>query len=387
MPRNNRPIIIGAAVLGALALGLTMLMMLSGRNTAPPPGPAPVQPVIKQVVATRAIPPRTLITRDMLTEETTEKLAPNAVTDINEAVGKLSSVQINPRAPIQNNSYTPSLQRVVPANFAIPDGLRGVAVFVDPASTAAGLVDVGDRVDVVVNHKGTLVKSDTETTEQIIAGPLQIVTGRTIAQDLLVLAVDKSLAAPTPTPTPVPGAPPVPASAPPPPPPAPAAGAATKTRVLLAATPQVAERLVAANESGNLHLMMRNPNSRERVIIAEATEYPTRVRTVPKTSYQDKRRADIEARQEKRARLALEAMKEMRANRDSDNNRNNGGNRNNTSVFPNPSPPMTPVQQPLPPMQPSVTGNNTLPPPSGPSGSEVTIIRGTEKTRVIVPGR
>lgn len=391
MPRNNRPIIIGAAVLGALALGLTMLMLMRGGGSPPPPGPAPVKPVIKQIVAARAIPPRTLITREMLREETTEKLAPGAVTNVNDAVGKLTTSQINSGAPIETTLYSTPLRRVIPANFAVPEGLRGVAVFVDPNSTAAGLVDAGDHVDVVVNHKGRLIKSDTETTEQIISGPLEIVTGRTIAQDLLVLAVDKSLQAPAPTPIPPPGQPAAAgAPAPPPtPPPAPTpAGQVVKTRVLLAATPQVAERLVAANDSGTLHLLIRNPNSRERVTVAAATEYPTTTRTIPKASYFDKRRAEAQANREKQARLQLDAIKEMRESSRQDRLSTASGRNDNPPTFTG-TPPSFPT--PLPPFR-ANTNNNpprdyTLPRPAAPSGSEVTVIRGTEKTRVIVPAR
>ena len=357
---RNRPLIIALVVMGVLALGLTaMTMMNSGdSNTQTPdlnlavatPTPAPV--ISRQVVAIRDIPPRTLITRAMVREEETDNPAPTAFSSINDVVGKLSnadSIQVG--QPLEIGSVITPLQRVIPANFEVPAGLRAVAVYVDPNTTAAGLIDIGDRVDVIAIYKQSFDKQSTERYEQIYVGSKNYTTSRTVAQDLLVLAVDPSIQKPPPVPTPspapgaTPAAPPAAgASATPSPTPVP-----TKVRVILATTPAGASRLVAAQDSGTLHLTIRNPNSREQQPVSDQREAPGRVVNVPK-------------KVAKAPRAEAPAM-------------------NNAQ----PIPYIPPV--PVAPLNPLPSGNsgasNPLPPVS--SGSDVTVIRGTDKSRVTVP--
>ena len=361
MAKNNRSLIMAAAALGVFALILTVYALTRppAVEAPAPPAPgtaaAPVATRTMQFVASRDIPPRTLITRAMLREVETDKAQPGAITDPQQVVGQISKMPIRAEQTITRDLITETLQRVIPANFVIPDGLRAVAVYVDPTSTAAGLVDVGDRVDVIATHDLTLEKQSTEGYEQVLQGSKDITVGRTIAQDLQVLAVDRSLnSQPTPTPTPAPAAGGDSAGAPAAPPPPPGATAtpggqpAGKTRVFLAATPEVAERLVAANSKGTLNLTIRNPNSREQFPVAPAIEYPSRLINVPKRKPQ-----------------------------------NNGGG---TPVRVRSSEPM-PSFNPQPMMPQVAPAMPTTPIDTTPAGSEVTVIRGTEKTRVLVPSR
>ena len=338
MARNsNRPIVIAVIVFGALALMFTLFSIFGKGGSpqqvaaAPTPTPAPVQ----GIVATREIPPRTLITGDMLEEKrmTQAALLPDAVTDKSLAIGKLSNAELVPGELVTSDALTFPLKRVVPASIPIPSGMRGVAIWVDPNQTAAGLVDIGDHVDVIVDHKLHYDKGP----DEIVHGALDFEAGRTIAQNLTVLAVDKSITEPPPTPTPTPaqnggaaaalaggGAPPAPT--PTPPPTGPPTPPPTKIRVLLAALPQQAEEIVAANEMGTIHLTIRNPNDDQIKGVVETSQYPLRIVTKPKPR----------------------PMAQPR--------------------MPNFPPPV----QTIAPM---------LPPPN----KEVTIIRGTEKTRVILP--
>jgi Flp pilus assembly protein CpaB len=265
-----------------------------------------------------------------------------------------------------------SIARVVPANFAVREGLRAVAIWVDPNQTAAGLVDVGDRVDVISTHKLSTAKQSTELYDQIVVGSTDFSSARTIAQDLEVLAVDKSITAAS-APAPAAAAPGAPGAAPPPPPPPPPpanANQTARTRVVVATSPAVAATLVAANETGNLHITIRNPNSRERFPVAETRQYPSRVVNVPKPSA-------------------------FRGRGGGGGNAGGGGGGDRGRRPPVDRIPYGPL-----PMDPSPgsgaagvgtalptgsMGGTPIPPP--PSGSEVTVIRGTEKTRVIVPSR
>lgn len=348
---RNRPLIIALAIMGFLALGLTAMSIFnSGSEPTPQPttvATATPEPVsTRQVVANRDIPPRTLITPAMLREIDSDVPNPGAFSRREDVVGTLSNADtIRQGMPILITSVVKPLQRVIPANFEVPADLRAVAIYVDANQTAAGLVDVGDHVDVLATYKLTQQKNDTERYTQVIQGAPNYVAGRTVAQDLIVLAVDRSIAQPPPAvaPSPAPGAAgatPLPGAAPPAPAaPTPTPVVAAKSRVILAARPEVAARLVAAQDSGTLYVTIRNPNSREQVVVPESREYPSRVVNVPK---------------------------------------------------PRPVAPPREFQQPAPPIQstyiPPVPVMSNPVTPVMPSGkADVTVIRGTDKQNVSVP--
>lgn len=371
MTRNKPPVIaLAIAGLGLVAILGTVFLMRSATTSPPPsategqaaPTPTPEPPKTKQYVATQFIAPRTLITQAMLREDETATPTGGAITDRTEVLGQLASGPIFAGRPILASQVTEPLQRAIKANFEVPNGLVAVAIFVDPNSTAAGLVDIGDRVDVILTSKITMDPQDTESTQQLVDGSKSPVIGRTIAQDLLVLAVDKSIDAPPPTPTPNPtqagalqpgGAAPAATPTPPPPPPA---NNATKARVILAATPQVAAHLVAANETGNLHVTIRNPNSREQQSIGTVYELPSRYKNVPKQSF-------IDARREKAVALAKQLADMRRAD-----------------TMPQP------IIKPMPPGGGIISTIPSAPAAAPtPNAQDVTVIRGTEKTLVTVP--
>ena len=383
---RNRPLIITLAVMGLLAVGLTaMTMMNSGTPTsAPDPNlttvatATPVPTKVKQVIALRDIPPRTIIKREMLMENEVDSgsVDPTSLSSMEDAVGKLSNSGVKRGEPLTISSVVVPLRRVVPANFEVPDGLRAVAVYVDPNTTAAGLIDVGDRVDVIATNKVTFKPQDTERYKQVYVGIESYAIGRTVAQDLLVLAVDTSLQRqPTPVATPttsaVPGVPAPPAPAAPTP-----AVAAPKIRVLLASTTSVAARLIASQGQGELNLIIRNPNSREQAAPVEVREYPTRVVNIPK-----------------RPTPNPNAVARSFANEMRDAQRSSSGESNfvRPTDVPQlaPLPPANPLSAGTRPSGGMMGGGGTMGgmgmPPSGPSGSEVTVIRGTDKTKVTVP--
>ncbi len=375
MAKNTVPIIIGAVIFGLLALGLTFYSAL--RGSAPPPAPTTAAaPPVKHFVASRPIYPRTIITRAMLVPSDTAVTAANPVTVEDDIIGKLANRTIRSGETITADALAAPIARIIPANIPVPVGLRAVAIWVDPAQTAAGLVDAGDRVDVIVTHEFNIDKS----ANQVVVGAAAITSGRTIAQDLEVLAVNRSIeqaAAPAPPPAPAPGQPeaaaqpgstPVPAVNAPAPPPPP--GQEQRTRVILAAPPEVAQRLVAANSKGKLHITIRNPSSRERSPQPESSEYPSRVVAGPPA-----------------ARVASTGTNNGGTNNGGGNSGNNGGNNkgNNggTRIYNPPAsdPPLGNTGS-LPPVSIIRDGGPSIPAPA--PEKEVTVIRGTEKTRVIV---
>lgn len=392
--QKNRMAITAAIIFGVLAVGLTLMWMLGGgRNVQQDPQAnvtpvaVPEKPKVKSWVAARPIPPRTEITRAMLREVDLETDDPKAGVPLNDIVGKLANTRIEPGQSVTPAMLTSSLTRVVPANFEVPAGLRAVAIFVDAEQTAGGLVDKGDRVDVIATHNLSAKERSSDYYDDVVEGAPDFTTGRTIAQDCLVLAVDRSLKE-APKPVEAPAA--APGAAPPPPPPPSAAPnnapQPTKTRVVLAVAPVVASRLVAAGAKGTLHITIRNPNSREMVPVPSVNEYPSRFVRVPKVkAIQEARRQeqqDREAAADRARQRQIEAMNTIREN-------------SPPPVQPDIPPPSVAQIQPIPIMPAPSGGNNgggnnggnnggsSLPAP--PSGTEVTVIRGTEKAKVRVP--
>jgi len=344
MQKSNSTAIIGVIVFGIIAVGLTVYA-LRGNNPTQPPQAAPSgttanattdAPAQTYFVAARQILPRTRITRDMLVEQQSngQPIPQNAITDPYQVVGKLANSIIEPGQTITGNSTVQPVARVIPANIPVPSGLRAVAVWVNPQETAAGLVDVGDRVDLISTTK---LKGSTATNDAV-----EFVSGRTIAQDLQVLAVDRSINTPQ------------------------AGNAddskqgsaaakpsdnadANRTRVIVAATSAQAQRIAAANEAGTLHVVIRNPGDSAVLPTGEALEYPVH----------------LISKKAAAAASAPEAPQESRP----------APAPPQYASFPRPEAPQTAP---------------ALPVPTQASGSaspfhEVTVIRGTEKTQVAVP--
>ncbi|RYX86101.1 Flp pilus assembly protein CpaB [bacterium] len=356
------PLLLATAGLGVLAIGGVAFMFFQpsspapvqggdGQPTAPTPTPVPQM----RWVAARDIPPRTRLTPDMLAKVPyTGKAADGAITDLAQISDEITNEPISRGTAVTMASFTPGIKRVIPANIEIPRGFRAVAIYVDPGSTAAGLVDVGDYVDVIAVHRLSLEKQK----DQVVEGAIQFSAGRLVGSDLKVLAVDKSLAAPPPTPTPAPAqegqnvenAPP-----PTPTPPPPAAGAPeAKIRVLLAAPVDIATRLVAAGDQGVLHITIRNPSDGDMTASPEAREYPSRLVDAKKVADP----AKTDGATPKMPRIA-EPVPDF-------------------GIMPTPAPaPVTPI---IPVAGPTAT-------PAGPPSTDVTVIRGTEKIRVVVPQR
>jgi Flp pilus assembly protein CpaB len=335
MQKSNQTAIIGVIIFGILAVGLTFYALTRGSSPSPNATQSstvsadnPATPK-SYFVASRQILPRTRITRDMLMERQSDghPIPANAITDPFQVVGKLANGVLQPGQVFTTAATVQPVSRVIPANIPVPAGLRAVAVWVNPTETTAGLVDVGDRVDVISTNK---LKGKTATSDSI-----DFVSGRTIAQDLQVLAVDKSINSVQADST-------KPAAAP-----AnnqqPQNSDTSRTRVILAATPQQAQRITAANEAGTLNLIIRNPGDTAVLPTGEALEYPVRLITTKQS-----------------AAAAPSAPAAPARNR----------NIQPQPYFPQPSP-----QPSLPP----ATTTVSVP------FNQVTVIRGTEKSMVVVP--
>jgi len=135
------PMVIGLLVgLGALKLGYDYLAKAKGGRPA-------TGPVTKIVVASRPIPVGTKLTEtDLVLVDMPDGLVPDqAVKDVKELVGQTIRVSLAAKLPVLQPMVGPGSG----IRGVIPEGYRAVTVKVDEFTGVAGLINPGDRVDVV----------------------------------------------------------------------------------------------------------------------------------------------------------------------------------------------------------------------------------------------
>jgi pilus assembly protein CpaB len=108
------------------------------------------------VVAAQDIPANTAITSNMLQmkDYPGEFINNQEIQDINEVVGKVSLTNFNRGEIILAHHLIKSGERKQGLAFAIDTGMRAMSVNVDEASGVAGLIRIGDRVDIIAKLNG-----------------------------------------------------------------------------------------------------------------------------------------------------------------------------------------------------------------------------------------
>jgi pilus assembly protein CpaB len=214
--RRTTLIVAVALALGTGWLTLTYLSNLQRQTNA---NSAPVQ----VIVAAQEIPPRVPITAAMLGRATrpTSAIDPNAMTDPKQVVGALSLITI------PAGSSVTSAMIGHPADIGLPvrmaRGMRAVSVQIDKVKGISGLVEPGDRVDVIAQPPKA--NSAPPPASAILRG-------------VRVLAIGDSLENSSATPSPQ---------------------EANATTVTLEVTPKQADLLVMADLNTTLRLALRSP--------------------------------------------------------------------------------------------------------------------------------
>lgn len=235
----------------ALATGFLTLQYLSGFQKKQEAKVIEMRPV---VLANRTIGSRVKITPQMLTKVTrpVTDIPQGALTDPGQAVGDVAL------APIPANSLISSSQIGQPAAIGVTGrlrpGMRAVSIPVDNVKSVSGLVEPGDRVDVMATEAG-------------LRPPRTV----TVIRGAIVLAINATLDPPQ-----VPPESPAAAGAPAP---APASGtgvppAAVPATVTLGVTPEQANLLTLADMSSTLRLALRSPDESIRSLPAEPLAFP-----------------------------------------------------------------------------------------------------------------
>ncbi|MCX6906499.1 MAG: Flp pilus assembly protein CpaB [Verrucomicrobia bacterium] len=178
------------------------------------------------VMARAAIPARQAITADMVaTVKFPVNLVfiTNSVAELKDVVGKWTITAIKPHELIRQSDITEKnkLPGLAPM---IPKGKRAITIGISDNKGVAGAIFPGDRVDIIANVK------DPRRNEQVVQVPLQ---------NLEVLAVDRNVTDPT----------------------VGAIGSLT-----LCATPDEAQLITVAEDSGPIRVMLRARDD-DKVII------------------------------------------------------------------------------------------------------------------------
>ncbi len=202
--------LIGAIVLAAATAYFfyDYLQQVSRPRTAP-------ETVI--VMSRTAIPARQPITADMVTMYPVPQkmLLTNSITKLEDVVGKWTITAIKPfeqlrLSDIADKSKLPGLAP------SIPTGKRAITIGISDTKGVAGAIFPGDHVDIMANLK------DSSRGEQVVQVPLQ---------NMLVLAVDKNITDPT---------------------------VGANTSLTLCASPEEAQLIAIAEESGAIRVMLRS---------------------------------------------------------------------------------------------------------------------------------
>lgn len=177
------------------------------------------------LVAARDIPTQTIITAEMVKMKAfpSEFINNQEILDINEAVGKVSLTNFNQGEVILAHRLIKRSDRKQGLAYAIETGMRAMSVTVDEASGVAGLIKIGDRVDIIARLNG----------EEGLMPPSSVV----VLQNIEVLALGSSI---TDNPNN-------------------SKEKTTAKTVTLAVTLENSLRLKTAIESGKISLILRSP--------------------------------------------------------------------------------------------------------------------------------
>jgi len=169
------------------------------------------------VMSRTAIPARQPITAEMVTMYPVPQkmLLTNSIAKLDEVVGKWTITAIKPFEQIRLSDIAEKskLPGLAPS---IPTGKRAITIGITDTKGVAGAIFPGDRVDIIANLK------DPTRNEQVVQVPLQ---------NLVVMAVDKNITDPT---------------------------VGANSSLTLCATPEEAQLITVAEESGAIRVMLRS---------------------------------------------------------------------------------------------------------------------------------
>jgi pilus assembly protein CpaB len=173
------------AVVLAVATGLFTLNYLSSvRRTAA----LEVQAQREIVIADRDIPARVVITADMLrhAQRRASEIEPGAILDAAKAVGAYSLISIPAGSTITSSKV--GRPQNVALSVVLKPGMRAISIAADKVKDVSGLIQPGDRVDVIAIP--ARVGSETPLARTILRGALVLALGAQLENSAPVAAAD-----------------------------------------------------------------------------------------------------------------------------------------------------------------------------------------------------
>jgi pilus assembly protein CpaB len=241
---NTRRITLIVAVVLALGTGILTLRYLSSiqQQANVQAQNVEMRPI---VIANRDIPARAKITPDMLTRITrpTNQVEPGALDDPKQAMGDISLISIPSGTTLTETKVGRPAD--VGLTVRLKPGMRAISIPVDKVKAVSGLIEPGDRVDVLAS----VPRAGTTQPKAV-----------TIIRGALVLALNDSLETAGATPSP---------------------DNANLTTVTLGVTPQQADLLTMADLNTTLRLALRSPQEPVRSMEAETLTFPDQAAAAP----------------------------------------------------------------------------------------------------------
>lgn len=209
----------------------------------------PVETTVLQ--AATNIPSGAKITEDMLTKATVYEpdVIPAAATSTDQLIGMYADTNIYAGEQISTQKVTDqsASSNVTSFSYKIPKGMRTVTISIDPTTSVAGMLQVGDHVDIIATYtkQGTAKDANGNPTD---GGTVT----RFIADNIEIAALDQTIVRNTDDED---GS----------------SNEQTFTTVTMFVTPELAKALVWENQNGSVVLTLRSPNEDEDPDHAEFT--------------------------------------------------------------------------------------------------------------------
>lgn len=142
------------ALLLASAAALVAFMVVNSRdgsNAADSQAAPTVAPTTAVLIAKASIPINTAITADLLEvrQVLPDQVQPDALTSLDQAVGKWSNIALLPGEQIHAGSVTDDQGTPAGLAYKVPIGKRAISIVFDEVMGTGGLVQPGDHVDVI----------------------------------------------------------------------------------------------------------------------------------------------------------------------------------------------------------------------------------------------
>lgn len=225
MRLTRTSIILISLCAGLLAALLTYRYLIKERTRA-----AHMTRPVTVVVATKPIAARTVIEPAAIRVQArpAATLPPNCATSVDEVIGQVAMAPLMEGEPIARGAIAPRTASLGMA-YAVPTGMRAVAVALDPIIGVAGFLKPGDRVDVVA----TFTVDEIKVTKTVLQDVTLLAIGPEIRPEQQVRTASVSNARPR-----------------------------EQANATLAVSPTQAEKLILAEAGGRLRLTLRPADDR-----------------------------------------------------------------------------------------------------------------------------